>query len=109
LLRRHILPDHLHIAATLGILAVVFLVAEIIQINAGLVSAIVMGAMMANQCKADISHIFEFKENLTILLVSFLFIILSAGLDLAAFSGIAWQLALFVVILIVIARPLAVF
>lgn len=109
LLRRHILPDHLHIAATLGILAVVFLVAEIIQLNAGLVSAIVMGAIMANQCKADISHIFEFKEHLTLLLISFLFIILSAGLDLSAFSGIAWQLVLFVVILIVIARPLAVF
>jgi hypothetical protein len=109
LLRRHILPDHLHIAATLGILTVVFLVAEIIQLNAGLVSAIVMGAIMANQCKADISHIFEFKENLTLLLISFLFIILSAGLDLSAFSGIAWQLVLFVLILILIARPLAVF
>ncbi|MDD4924047.1 MAG: sodium:proton antiporter [Dehalococcoidales bacterium] len=109
LLRRHILPDHLHIAATLGILAGVFLASELIQTNAGLVSAIVMGAIMANQCKADISHIFEFKENLTILLVSFLFIILSAQLDLSSYSGIAWELVVFVVILIIVARPLAVF
>jgi NhaP-type Na+/H+ or K+/H+ antiporter len=109
LLRRHILPDHLHIAATLGILAGVFLISELIQTNAGLIAAIVMGAIMANQCKANISHIMEFKENLTLLLVSFLFIILSAGLDLSAFSGIAWELVIFIVILIIVARPLAVF
>ena len=109
LLRRHILPDHLHIAATLGVLAGVFLVSELIQTNAGLVSAIVMGAMIANKCKADISHILEFKENLTILLVSFLFIILSARLDLSSFAGIAWELVVFVVLLIVVARPLSVF
>jgi Trk K+ transport system NAD-binding subunit len=109
LLRRHILPDHLHIAATLGVLAGVFLVSELIQTNAGLICAIVMGAIIANKCKANISHILEFKENLTILLVSFLFVILSARLDLSSFTGIAWELVVFIILLIVVARPLSVF
>jgi NhaP-type Na+/H+ or K+/H+ antiporter/Trk K+ transport system NAD-binding subunit len=109
MLRRHILPDHLHVAATLGILSGVFLASELIQTNAGLVAAIMMGAILANQQKANISHIFEFKENLTVLLVSFLFVILSARLDLSAFSGIAWELVVFVLLLVFIARPLAVF
>ncbi|MDD4874608.1 MAG: sodium:proton antiporter [Dehalococcoidales bacterium] len=108
-LRRHILPDYLHIAATLGILSGVFLTSELIQTNAGLVAAIVMGAMIANLCKANISHILEFKENLTILLVSFLFIILSARLELSSFNGLALGLIIFVFILVIFVRPLAVF
>jgi NhaP-type Na+/H+ and K+/H+ antiporter len=108
-LRRHILPDYLHISATLGILAGVFLGSELIQTNAGLIAAIVMGAILANQCRANISHILEFKENLRVLLVSFMFIILSARLDLSLFSELTLALVAFILILVLIARPLTVF
>jgi NhaP-type Na+/H+ or K+/H+ antiporter len=108
-LRRPLLPDYLHVPAVLGLLGLVFMGSELIQPNAGLLAAIVMGAMLANQRQANISHIFEFKENLRVLLISFLFIILSARLEIAMFSGLTLALVLFILALVVIARPLTVF
>jgi len=108
-LKRHILPDYLHIPATLGILVAVFLVSELIQPNAGLFTAIIMGAVLANQSQASIANILEFKENLRVILISLMFIILSARLELSLFEPLSYSLAIFILILVVAARPLAVF
>lgn len=107
-LRQHLLPDYLHIPATLGALAAIYLCAEVVQPNAGLVAAIAMGVVLANQQYANISHILEFKENLRLLLLSFLFILLSARFDVELFRPLTFSLVVFVLILLFI-RPVVVF
>jgi len=108
-LKRHILPDYLHIPATLGILVAVFLISELIQPNAGLFTAIIMGAALANQSQASIANILEFKENLRVILISLMFIILSARLELSLFEPLSLSLVIFILILVFAARPLSVF
>jgi hypothetical protein len=68
-----------------------------------------MGIWLANQKRVSIKHIIEFKENLRIILISTLFIVLAARLQVNDFYQFNWNTLIFLVVLIFIARPLSVF
>jgi hypothetical protein len=68
-----------------------------------------MGILMANQRKVDIRHIVEFKENLRTLLLSGLFILLAARINLSTLIGeMRWPTLVFMLVVIFISRPLSV-
>jgi NhaP-type Na+/H+ or K+/H+ antiporter len=67
-----------------------------------------MGVIMANQNRVDTEHILTFKENLGVLLVSFLFILLAARIEWAAFQVISVESVIFTGVLLLVVRPLAV-
>ncbi len=106
--RRHWLPDHLESPITLGAVIAVFTACELVQAEAGLVGTTVMGVYLANQTDIAKRHIVEFKENLRVLLISFLFIVLAARMDPAAIDVIDWRSAAFLGLLILVVRPLSV-
>ena len=69
-----------------------------------------MGIFLANQRIITIRHIVSFKENITILLISSLFIVLAARIELAdLLNSLSLSMILFLVTLIVIVRPASVF
>jgi hypothetical protein len=68
----------------------------------------VMGIVLANQKWVSIRHVIEFKENLTVLLVSWLFIILAARLRPEDLRDLGWESFLFVAVMILVARPASV-
>lgn len=107
-LRRYWIPDFLQSAVALMIVITAFTVADRFQEESGLVAATVMGFVMGNQRRISVRHIVEFKENLGVILVSGLFILLAARLDTGDFSDMDWQAAVFVALLILFVRPLAV-
>ncbi|MBD3403525.1 hypothetical protein GF420_11565 [candidate division GN15 bacterium] len=108
LLRRYLVPDFLQNPVALMIVLVTFLASNQIQTESGLLAVTVMGIALANQRFVSIRHILEFKENLRVLLISSLFVILSARLPIDQL--IPGDLAnwIFVAVLIIIVRPLAV-
>jgi len=108
LLRRHEIPDHLENPVTLMFVVAAFTAANLIQLECGLVAVTVMGVVLANQPGTNIDHILEFKENLSVLLISTLFILLSARLDMDAFSSLGWRGIAFLAAMILIVRPLSV-
>jgi len=67
-----------------------------------------MGLIMANQHAVFVRHIVQFKENLRVLLISTLFIVLAARIELQQMQMINWRDAVFVIVLIGVVRPLAV-
>lgn len=81
LIQRGFIPDYLHNAVTLMIVVVSFTFANVLHHEAGLFTVTVMGIVMANQKDILVRHIIEFKETLTVLLISGLFILLSARLN----------------------------
>lgn len=86
----------------------VFTAANSLQHESGLLSVTVMGIWLANMKNVPIEEILNFKESLSVLLISGLFIILAARLTPAQFSDMGWAaLGLFLVIQF-IARPLKV-
>jgi NhaP-type Na+/H+ or K+/H+ antiporter len=108
LFRRNWVPDFLHNAVTLSILFGVYTFANMLQSESGLLTVTVMGIVLANQRTISVRHIAEFKENLTILLVSSVFIILASRLQMAQISELGWNSLLFLALLIFVARPLGV-
>ncbi len=108
-LKRHLIPDHLESPVTLMVVIASFLVSNLLQHEAGLLTVTVMGVILANQHAVDTRHILEFKENLTILLVSGLFIVLSARVQLSDFADLGWRGGVFVLVVLLVARPAAVF
>ncbi|HZZ44004.1 MAG TPA: cation:proton antiporter [Tepidisphaeraceae bacterium] len=108
LLRHYWIPDYLQSAVTLMLVAAAFTISSAIQHEAGLFATTIMGVILANQRLASIHHIHEFKENLSVLLISSLFIILGARLDVAQIAELRWSHLFFLLLLVFIARPLAV-
>lgn len=109
LLARYWIADYLQNAASLMLVVAAFAISNKLQPESGLLAATVMGFALANQKRVDVGHIVEFKENLRVLLISSLFIVLAARLQLAELGRLAPRGLLFVAVLILIARPLAVF
>lgn len=108
MLRRHLVPDHLETSFVLMLVVAVFTISNLIVHESGLVTVTVMGLILANQHQVKIDHIIEFKENLSVLLISSLFILLSARLELSNFSDLSWRGPAFVVFMILLVRPISV-
>ena len=106
--RRYWVPDSLQNPITLGVVLVAFAISNVIQAESGLLTVTVMGIMMANQRRFDIHHIVEFKETLQVLLLSALFILLSARMTADDLLSIGIPTFIFVLIIILVERPLAV-
>ena len=108
LLRRERIPEYLHSTFTLMTVVIIFLIANMLRAEAGLMAVTIMGIILANQKKVNIRKIATFKEELGILILSVLFIILSARIQLADFQGILLGAVLLVLFLVLILRPLVV-
>jgi NhaP-type Na+/H+ or K+/H+ antiporter len=108
LLRAGWLAERLKVEATLMAVVAAFAAADLIRADAGLVAAIVMGLVLANQRVVDIGRIVEFKETLGTILLGLLFVLLSATVAIGDVVDLGWQAIALVAALVVIVRPLGV-
>jgi len=106
LLRRHWLPEFLHNISALALVIGSFVASNMLQEESGLVTVTVMGIWLANMRDVDTDEILDFKESLSILLISMLFIMLAARLELAAFKQLGWSALWIFVAIQFLARPL---
>jgi NhaP-type Na+/H+ or K+/H+ antiporter len=107
-LRRYLVPDHLHAVVTLGVVLLAAASADALADQAGLLAATVAGFGLAQQRAIPVPHVAEFKENLRVLLIGALFVTLAARLSIDQLVGVGWRGVVFVLILVVVARPLVV-
>lgn len=105
-LRRQWLPDYLHNLAVLATVLGVFIAANQVMHESGLLAVTLMGMWLANMKGVDVRHILHFKENLSVLLISGLFILLAARLDLNALLALGPAVLLLLAVIQLIARPL---
>lgn len=108
LIRRGHLPERLHNLSVIGVLVSLFAVSNALQAESGLLTATVLGIVLANQSWIDVGRVLEFKENLRLLLITALFILLAARLDPADLAAVRMPGIMFVALLVLVARPLAV-
>lgn len=108
LLRKYWIPQYLYNIVALSLVCTIFAISNMLETESGLLSITVMGIWLANMKGIELGDILDFKESLSILLVSMLFIILAARLDLNAFMSVAWPaLGIFIAIQFLV-RPLSV-
>ncbi|WP_368738914.1 cation:proton antiporter domain-containing protein, partial [Escherichia coli] len=94
--------------AVLAIMLTAFGVSNAIADESGLLTVTVMGIWLANMRDVDTSDILAFKEELSAILISALFIILAARLDIQALWNMGWPLLLLLLAVQFIARPLCI-
>jgi len=108
LLRRQMIPDYLQNLGTLVAVLLAFSLSNAFANESGLLAVTVMGIALGNMRHVHIDEILDFKENLTTLLVSALFILLAARLSWPLPDGVLGAgLAIFVAAQLVV-RPLTV-
>jgi len=107
-LRRYWIPDALQNPVTLMLVIAAITLSDELQSESGLIAATIMGIALANQRVVNVHHIVEFKENLRVLIIGGLFVILAANLSTDDLTDFGIERAAFLVVLIFLARPLAV-
>ena len=108
LLRKYWVPQFLHNVIALAMVCGIFALSNLFEDESGLLSVTVMGVWLANRKDLELEDILDFKETLSILLISLLFIILAARMNLNEFLQIGWPaMGVFAAIQFLV-RPLSV-
>jgi NhaP-type Na+/H+ or K+/H+ antiporter len=107
-LRRFWVPDHLQAPLALATALLLYGLSDLVQAESGLASVTLMGIYLAHVKGVSIRHIRGFKENLSVLLISTLFIVLSARLEWSALVNVKASWLVFVALVVLLVRPLAV-
>lgn len=82
-----------------------FLLAGSISAQAGLLAVLIAGATMQRMELPDIHRLRNFKASLSILLISVLFVLLAASLNLSLLKAYLWQGIAVFLVLALVARP----
>ena len=106
--RHRQLNDELRNLATLALLFASFLAAEAQAPQSGILASVVMGITVTAAHTPDLNPLKAFKGQLTVLVISVLFILLSGQLDLGAIRGLGTSGLVVVAGLIFLVRPLSV-
>lgn len=107
LLKRRAVPDFLINVVALAALFATFTVADVLSSEAGLLAAVVMGIIVANAGVPNLGALLTFKEDLTVLFVSMLFIVLAANVSQeAVLAALSWETLAVVAIVVLLLRPL---
>lgn len=102
---RGAVPEYLKVPVLLTVVVAVFVGANMIEHEAGLVAVTVMGVALANMNVQSLRSIHPFKQNVAVLLVSGIFILLASSLQLEDLRYLEWRFALFLAALLFIVRP----
>lgn len=109
ILRKNRIAAYLRNVVALAVVILTFALAELLMKESGLLAATVMGIILTNLKFDELKTILSFKEDVSVILVSVLFIILSSRIDLDQISKLGVEsIWLFLVVAWVI-RPLSVF
>lgn len=98
-------PEYMKVPVLFAVLLVVFALSDEVLHESGLLAVTVMGVWIANAGLPSYDELRRFKEHATVLLVSGVFILMAASLDLQALAALSWRDWVFVAAVILIVRP----
>ena len=106
--RRGYIPEYLKAPVVLVAVIAGFVAADLIKHETGLITVTIMGVVMANRETQSTNALKHFKEDLAVLLISGVFIILSATLDWGVIQRFQARFVIFLLLLLFVVRPLTV-
>ncbi|MEW2920606.1 sodium:proton antiporter [Muricauda sp. ANG21] len=109
-IKRDFIPHYLLNVVSLSTVLLVYVESDLFAHESGLLAVVVMGMVLGNMNLPNLKELLYFKESLSVLLISILFILLAANINISDMELIYnWDtVALFAVIVFII-RPLGVF
>ncbi|MFD2567437.1 cation:proton antiporter [Pseudotenacibaculum haliotis] len=104
------IPHYLLNVVSLSTVLLVFVESEIFAHESGLLAVVVMGMVLGNGKLKNLKELLYFKESLSVLLISILFILLAANINMKDLMLLyTWKTAGLFALVVFLIRPLAVF
>ena len=108
--KRKVIPHYLLNVASLSMVLLIFVLSDLFAHESGLLAVVVMGMYLGNSDLPNLKELLYFKESLSVLLISILFILLSANISIDDLLLIYnWETAALFAVVIFVVRPLGVF
>lgn len=107
-LRRRWIPEYLQPFAVLSVVLGIFAYSNTLEHESGLLTVTIMGMWLANAKDVDLKNVLYFKEQLTILFITGLFIILAARIHLDDFKALGWSAIVLFLIIQFFSRPISI-
>lgn len=109
-INKKFIPHYLLNVVSLSTVLLVFVESEIFAHESGLLAVVVMGMVLGNSKLDNIKELLYFKESLSVLLISILFILLAANINIEDLMLLyTWKTAVLFSFVVFIIRPMAVF
>lgn len=104
------IPEYLKSPVVLAWVLIIYVIANIVADETGLLAVTAMGMTMANTKFASMVEMRRFKENIAIILVSGVFVVLTATLtpEILMTFVTDWKIIAFVLAMMIVVRPVAV-
>ncbi len=108
---KHFIPHYLVNVFTLALVMAAFMFSDILAHESGLLTVVVMGMALGNANIPGLKAILDFKESITVLLISILFIVLSANITTDQIDILLqnWRVLLLFLAVVFVVRPVGVF
>jgi NhaP-type Na+/H+ or K+/H+ antiporter len=107
--RRDHVPEFLKSPVMLVSVIIVYTAVNHVQEEAGLLAVTIFGVVLGNQELRSIEELRRFKEYITILLVSGVFVMLTADIDISILSMLNWNSVALLICIVFVVRPLTVY
>lgn len=107
-LRKQWIPHYLQNTAVLTLILGVFAASNYVAHESGLLAVTIVGMVLANMKNVEVEDILEFKETLSVLLISGLFILLASRLNLSSVTDLGFGVLWILLAIMFVARPLSV-
>lgn len=107
--KRPIVNHGIRNLVVLAMALLIFQISNMIVGDSGLVAVVAAGLIIGNQPFPFSSEIREFKETITLLLISFLFVLLAANLDLHKFLDFPPKVIILIALIMFVVRPIGIF
>ncbi|SEB51093.1 NhaP-type Na+/H+ or K+/H+ antiporter [Tenacibaculum sp. MAR_2009_124] len=110
IINKKLVPHYLLNVVSLSMVLFVFVISDLFAHESGLLSVVVMGMVIANSNLKSFDELLYFKESLSILLISILFILLAANMNISELMLVFnWNAVYLFAAIVFVIRPLAVF
>ena len=108
LVKRDMAPENLKTPMVLAMAMGVYVLSNLVMDEAGLAAATIFGIALANMHIRGLTELTRFKEALVVLIVSALFVVLTASLDRTLFTQLSWPILLLTAAMVLVVRPVAI-
>ncbi|WP_158974942.1 sodium:proton antiporter [Cellulophaga sp. L1A9] len=109
-IKKNFIPHYLLNVVSLSLVLMVFVMSDVFAHESGLLAVVVMGMVLGNINLPNLKELLYFKESLSVLLISILFILLAANINISDLALIYnWKTAALFAVIVFVIRPLGVF
>jgi NhaP-type Na+/H+ or K+/H+ antiporter len=106
--RRGWVPEYMKVPVLFGVLLAVYAATDGVLHESGLLAVTVMGVYIGNAHLPSLDELKRFKEHITVILVSGVFILLAASLKFETLAQLDWRAAVFVGAIVLLVRPVTI-